>query len=306
MLRRWPVGLRHMAAAAFFFSVMSLLVKIAGRRLPVPEIVLVRAIVTFVLTRAYLARRRISPWGRRRGLLLLRGLLGFGALVCFFYSVVHLPLAEATVIQYMNPVFAAVMAALILGERLRVRDGAYVAASFAGVLIVARPSILFGSGAQELAPLAVGAALLGAILSAGAYVAVRALTRTEEPLVIVLYFAAVSVAGSVPLAALEAVWPTGAEWLVLLGVGLATQLGQVFLTKGLREEPTGRALGVGYLQIVFAGAWGLAFFEEWPDGWSLLGFLLIVISTARLAGRVQPAVITDRAADGAADRAAKA
>lgn len=277
-----------MAAAALFFSLMSLLVKMAGRRLPVPEIVLARSILTFFLTWAYLARRGIPLGGRRRGLLALRGLLGFGALLCFFYAVVHLPLAEATVIQYMNPLFAAIMAALLLGERLELRDGAYVAASFAGVLIVARPAVLFGSGAEGLDPVAVGAALLGAVLSAAAYVAVRALTRTEEPLVIVLYFAAVSMVGSVPLAALDAAWPRGPEWLILLGVGLATQLGQVSLTKGLREEPTGRALGVGYVQIVFAGVWGLVFFAELPDGWSLAGFLLIIASTARLARRIRP------------------
>ena len=271
-----------MAAAAFAFSLMSLLVKTVGQRLPVQEIVLVRALITFGLTWAYLTRRGISPWGTRRALLLLRGTLGFGALLCFFYSVVHLPLADATVIQYTNPVFASLIAALVIGERLRVRDGAYIAASLAGVLLVARPSFLFGIP-QELESLAVGIALLGALLSAAAYVAVRALTKTEEPLVIVFYFAAASVAGSIPLAAFDPVWPTGTEWLVLLGIGLATQLGQVYLTKGLREEPAGRALAVGYLQIVFAGGWGLLFFGEVPGPLSAAGFLLIAVSTAMLA-----------------------
>lgn len=271
-----------MAAAAFSFSLMSLLVKTVGQRLPVQEIVLVRALITFGLTWTYLTRRGISPWGTRRALLLLRGTLGFGALLCFFYSVVHLPLADATVIQYTNPVFASLIAALVIGERLRVRDGAYIAASLAGVLLVARPSFLFGTP-QELESLAVGIALLGALLSAAAYVAVRALTKTEEPLVIVFYFAAVSVAGSIPLAAFDPVWPTGTEWLVLVGIGLATQLGQVYLTKGLREEPAGRALAVGYLQIVFAGGWGLLFFGEVPGPLSAAGFLLIAVSTAMLA-----------------------
>jgi drug/metabolite transporter (DMT)-like permease len=271
-----------MAAAAFSFSLMSLLVKTVGQRLPVQEIVLVRALITLGLTWAYLTRRGISPWGTRRALLLLRGTLGFGALLCFFYSVVHLPLADATVIQYTNPVFASLIAALVIRERLRVRDGAYIAASLAGVLLVARPSFLFGTP-QELESLAVGIALLGALLSAAAYVAVRALTKTEEPLVIVFYFAAVSVAGSIPLTAYNPVWPTWTEWLVLVGIGLATQLGQVYLTKGLREEPAGRALAVGYLQIVFAGGWGLLFFGEVPGPLSAAGFLLIAVSTAMLA-----------------------
>ena len=275
-----------MTAAALFFSLMSLLVKAAGGRLPVQEIVLARALITLGLTWAYLARRAISPWGERRALLSFRGLLGFGALLCFFYSVIHLPLADATVIQYTNPAFAAIIAAMLLGERIGVREGAAIAGSLAGVLLVARPSFLFGGAAPRLDPTAVGVALLGALLSAGAYVAVRALTRTEEPLVIVFYFAVVSVLGSIPLVVVDPVWPRGTEWLVLLGVGVTTQLGQVYLTKGLREEPAGRALAVGYLQIVFAGAWGLLFFGEVPSPSGLLGFVLIVLSTALLARRV--------------------
>lgn len=285
MLAKWPVGLRHMAVASFFFSLMSLLVKAAGQTIPVAEIVLARALIAVGLTWLYLRSRGVSPWGERRKMLVVRGLLGFGALLCFFYSVVHLPLADATVLQYTNPVFAALIAAMLLGERLRPFEGACVVGSLAGVLLVARPTFLFGSGAKELDPLAVGAALLGALLSAAAYVAVRSLTKTEEPLVIVFYFGVVSLIGSLPLAALNPVLPKGADWLVLLGVGVATQLGQVYLTKGLREEPTGRALTVGYLQIVFAGLWGLSFFGEAPGALSLAGFSLIVLSTAALASR---------------------
>lgn len=274
-----------MAVASFFFSLMSLLVKTTGQRIPVAEVVLARAFVAVGLTWLYLRRRGISPWGHRRRLLVLRGLLGFGALLCFFYSVVHLPLADATVLQYTNPIFAALIAALLLGERLRAFEGACVAASLTGVLLVARPTFLFGAGPTQLDPVAVGAALLGALFSAAAYVVVRALTKTEEPLVIVFYFAVLSLVGSLPLAALEPVLPTGTEWLALLGVGISTQLGQVYLTKGLREEPAGRALAVGYLQIVFAAAWGFSFFGETPGALGLAGFGLIVLSTAALARR---------------------
>jgi drug/metabolite transporter (DMT)-like permease len=276
-----------MLVASLFFSLMSLLVKTAGQRIPVAEVVLARALIAVGLTWIYLRRRGISPWGERRRMLLFRGLLGFGALLCFFYSVVHLPIADATVLQYTNPIFAALIAAVLLGERLRAFEGACVAGSLAGVLLVARPTFLFGAGPSELDHVAVVAALLGALLSASAYVAVRALTKTEEPLVIVFYFAIVSLFGSLPLAALKPVLPTGPEWLVLLGVGISTQLGQVYVTKGLREEPAGRALAVGYLQIVFAAIWGFSFFGETPRALSLSGFSLIVLSTAALARRPQ-------------------
>ncbi len=281
-VRRISTGLRYMAAAAFFFSLMSLLVKEAGRRLPSQEIVLVRSAVGLALCWALLRRRRASPLGHRRGLLLLRGILGFGALSCFFYALTQLPLAEATVIQYTNPVFTAVLAALLLREHMGIREVAGLLLSLVGVIMVARPTALFGRG-EALAPLAVAVALLGAIFSAGAYVAVRKLGETEDPLVIVLYFAGLAVLGSIPATVAKGIAPLPTEWLVLLGVGLATQAGQVYMTKGLREERAGRAMTVGYLQILFAGVWGALFFGELPDGWTIVGAAMVVAGTLAVA-----------------------
>jgi drug/metabolite transporter (DMT)-like permease len=130
---------------------------------------------------------------------------------------------------------------------------------------------------------AVAVALAGAIFSAGAYVTVRNLSRTEDPVVIVFYFALVATVGSVPLTALDPVLPTPGEWLALAGIGVVTQIAQVFLTKGLREERAGRAMAVAYMQIVFAALWGLIFFAEFPDLWGILGALVIILSTAGLA-----------------------
>lgn len=273
-----------MAVAALGFSVMSLLVKAAGQRLPVQEVVLARSSVGVAMSWYSLRRRGVPIWGQRRGLLLLRGLLGYAALSCFFYALVHLPLAEATVIQYTNPVFTAILATIFLAESMRPREMVLVLASLAGVVLMARPDILFGGpGATGLNPVAVGVALLGAVLSAAAYVTVRRLGRTEDPVVIVFYFALVATAGSIPLTAASPVLPLGWEWLALAGVGVVTQVAQVFLTKGLREEPAGRAMAVGYMQIVFAALWGLIFFAEFPDAWGIAGALVIILSTAGLA-----------------------
>jgi drug/metabolite transporter (DMT)-like permease len=284
-LVRLPLGLRYMAAAAFFFSVMSLLVKVAGQRLPTQEVVLARSFVGALLSWAVLRARGVSPLGHRRGLLLVRALLGYGALSCFFHALVHLPLADATVIQYTNPVFTALLAAVLLSERLRVREVALVLASLAGVVLMARPGFVFGGLEERLDLAAAAIALLGAILSAGAYVTVRRLGASEDPLVIVFWFAALSTLGAIPFTAMRAVPPTPFEWLALAGIGVVTQLGQVFMTKGLRLEAAGRAMAVGYMQIVFAAAWGAIFFAEFPDAWGLAGALLIVLGTFGIARR---------------------
>lgn len=272
-----------MAVSAFFFSIMSLLVKVAGRGLPSQEVVLARSVVVAAASLGLLRLRGVSPLGNRRGLLLVRSLLGFSALSCFFYALTRLPLADATVIHYMNPVFTALVAAVVLGERLSARAAGFVAVSLAGVVLVARPAFLFGGLAARLDAVAVGVALLGAMLSAGAYVTVRRLGATEDPLVIVFYFAAFSLVGSIPIVAPVAVMPAGAEWLVLLGVGLATLAAQVAVTLGLGMEPAGRATAVGYLQIVFAAGWGAFFFSEIPDAWGFAGALLIIAGTVGIA-----------------------
>ena len=276
-----------MVAAAFFFSVMSLLVKLVGQSMPSQEIVLVRGLVTIAI--AYTAVRRMVGLdfrGRRRGLLALRGLLGFAAVSCFFYAVIHLPLADVTVIHYTNPAFTAAMAALVIAEPVRTRDAASLVASLLGVVLIARPSFLF-AGASRLDPFAAGIGLLGAILSAGAYVTVRELRHTEHPMVIVLWFAAVTTLGSIPATIRRFVMPEGWEWAALAGIGVTTHIGQIFLTRGLALETAGRAMTVGYVQIVFAALWGALVFGERPDVWTGLGAGLIVASTLAVARRAR-------------------
>lgn len=281
--RRIPVGIRYMAAAAFFFSIMSLLVKVAGQRLPTQEVVLARAAVGAGLSWITLRARGISPWGERRGLLLLRGVLGYIALSCFFFALTRLPLADATVIHYTNPVFTAILAALFLAEAIRRRDVLLTLLSLAGVVLMTRPAFLFGGLEQRLDPFAVAVALTGAVFSAGAYVAVRRLGRTEDPVVIVFWFATIATLGAIPFTAANALLPTPTEWLLLLGIGVVTQIAQVFMTRGLREERAGRAMAVAYMQIVFAALWGALFFSELPDLWGAAGALLIILGTAGIA-----------------------
>lgn len=286
MKRRFPLGLRYAVAGAFAFSFMSAFAKLAGGRIPTQEIVLFRAVAVTTLTLYALRRAGVSPLGTERGLLLLRGLFGYAALSCFFWAIVRLPLADTTVIHFTNPVFTALLAAVFLGEVLGRVEIILALAALGGVLLVARPEFLFG-GASGLSPVAVMVALAGAVLSAAAYTTVRRLTRTNHPLVIVLAFAVVTLVGAFPATVSVFVLPRGVEWGYLLGVGLATQAGQVFVTKALQLEKAGRVMAVGYLQIVFAAIWGVLVFGEVPDRWTAVGALVIISSTF-LLGRSHP------------------
>lgn len=290
-----------MVAGAFYFSVMSLAVKLVGSRVPSQQVVLTRGALNALFSYALVRRAGVRPWGERPLALSLRGLFGFLSLSCQYWAVVRLPLADATLLQYTNPVWTALLAVWVLGERMRAREAVAVALSLGGVVLVARPSFLFGHGAAGLEPLAVGIALAGALFSASAYVTVRKLGSTEHPLVIVLYFTLVTVPASVPgVIAAGPVLPTAREWGYLLLVGVAAQLGQLYLTRGLQLEPAGRATAVGYLQIVFAAAWGAIFFAELPGRWSILGAAVVLAGTLALATAGRRPARTPRVADDSA------
>lgn len=277
-------GLALMVGAAFFFSLMSAFVKTLGSGLPSQEIVLVRSAITLGYSYALVRWAGEIPLGHNRRLLFLRGLFGLGGVSCFFWALTALPLADATVLHYTNPVITALLAALVLGEPLGRTEIGGALLSLCGVLLIAQPSFLFETGASlELAY--VGVALTGAFFSSCAYVTVRKLRSSEHPLVIVLYFPLVATFGSIPLTAtVQPAWPTLWEWGVLiLGVAGTAQVAQVLLTNGLHAERAGRAMSVTYLQIVFAAGWGLLFFGEVPDLPSIAGTLLVVGGTVLVA-----------------------
>jgi drug/metabolite transporter (DMT)-like permease len=272
-------GFLYMAQSALAFAAMGAFAKAAGARLPVAELVLARGLVSVVLSLAALRRAGVDPVGRRPARLFVRGVIGALGLAALFSALARLPLAEATVIQYLHPVFTALLAALLLRERTGGGLALSIALGAAGVLAVARPAVLFGGAASALDPLGLAAAVAGAFLSACAYVAVRHLSATEHPVVIVSYFAWVAVAGSLPFALRGFVWPQGIEWGLLVGVGVAAQVGQIAMTHGLRLLPAARATALSYLQVVFAAGLGALFFGERPGAWTVVGALAILSGT---------------------------
>lgn len=280
-----------MLAAAFFFSLMSLQVKLAGARLHSTEIVFVRSFLSLVFTYALLKRARIPIWGHRKGLLVLRGLFGFIALSCFFFALTRLPLADVTVLHFTNPVFTAVLAALVLHEGVGRREVAGLLVSLSGVVLVAQPSWLFGAGARELDLFAVGAALCGAFFSALAYITVRDLGRSEHHLVVVFYFPLIATPLSIPAMIPHALWPTLSECVLLFGVAVVTQIAQVYLTKGLHAERAAKAMSISYVQILFAATWGVMFFDELPTPMGIAGAVLVVLGTVLVNWRRRRVVV---------------
>ncbi|MEZ4367467.1 MAG: DMT family transporter [Kofleriaceae bacterium] len=269
-------GVALMALAALCFSLMSVGVKLAVVTVPLGEVVFARALVTLSLSYWLCRRAGLRPLGRARGRLLLRGLLGFGGLSAYYGSLGRLPLAEATTIHHVTPLLTAVAAWLLLGERLTARTSAAIGLGLGGVVLVALPEL---GGASAADPVGVTIAIAGACCAALAYVTVRRLAREEHPLVIVLYFPLVAVPLALPWMAADCVWPTAREAALLLGIGVATQGGQVFLTRALASMPAGRATALGYVQVPMAVTWSVVLFGEALPWSTWIGIAVLGVGT---------------------------
>lgn len=273
-----PLSARYMIMSALAFSVMGAFVKVAYfHGIPILEIVAVRALISAFLSYIDIRRKKISLWGQRKGLLLARGLMGAIALVCVYTALVNIPFAEATVLQYLHPMFTALLAIIFLRERLHASTSICIALSVIGLMVIVRPSFLFGEWSGDYPLWAIVVAIAGALGSAVAYVLVRKLNQTEDASVIVFYFPLVALPISLIMLGDNLVMPHGWTWGVLLMVGVATQIGQMGLTKSMQTASASKATSLSYLQVVFAMILGIAFFNEIPTLWTLLGAGLIIV-----------------------------
>ncbi|WP_171736988.1 DMT family transporter [Vibrio sp. 99-70-13A1] len=275
-----PVGVRFMLLSAFGFALMSACVKyISQYGIPVFEIVAARALVSLVISYLDVKRKGISPWGHNKPLLFVRGAVGTAALMCVYYAVTTLPLAEATILQYVHPIFTALLGVLFLKERIQQSTMICIAFCLAGlfVMVQANSGSDVGSDvANDLPVLSIVIALCGALGSSIAYVIVRKLSQTEDSSVIIFYFPLVALPISTFLIWDDFVWPSVFLTIMLILVGIFTQIGQYGLTKAMQTQAAGKASAYSYVQIVFSALLGVWIFNEVPSIWTYLGGGLIV------------------------------
>ena len=271
-----PIGVRFMVLSAFGFALMSATVKhVSLHGIPVFEIVAARALVSLVISYLDVKRKGISVWGNNKPLLFARGAVGTMALMCVYYSVTTLPLAEATIFQYIHPVFTALLAVFFLKERIQSSTFICIAMCLLGVYVMVRPET--GPDAEHALPMfSVMIAILGAFGSSIAYVIVRKLSQTEDSSVIIFYFPLVALPASILLIGDQFVMPDLYLTMMLVLVGVFTQIGQLGLTKAMQTQEAGKASAYSYVQIIFSVVLGIVFFGELPSAWTYLGGALIV------------------------------
>jgi len=265
-----------MLLSALGFALMAACVKeVSTYGIPVMEIIAARAVVSLIISYLDVKRKGISLWGTDKPLLIARGVVGAFALICVYYAITTLPLAEATLIQYLHPAFTAIIALIFLREHLHRSTMICIVLSIAGLAIMVQPGLLAG-GLSELPLFSVIIAILGALGSAIAYVLVRRLSQREDSSVIIFYFPLVALPVACLLPGESFVMPDVPALILLILVGIFTQVGQVGLTKAMQTEGAGKATAYSYVQVIFAVILGWVIFAETPSLWTWLGGSLII------------------------------
>lgn len=270
-------GLTYMILSAASFCFMTVFVKLAGSSLSTIQIVFVRGTFTLIATGILIFKEKIYPFGNHKKLLAARGIIGTLALFLVYESIKRFPLSEATVIQYLFPIFTALVAALIISEPLNKNIfGAIILGLFGVYTVLGFPFLITETNINLYS---IGIAIAGSFLTGVAYVLVRQATKVNEhPLVVMFYFPLFTVPMSLPLLLSNWVHPTLGEWGFLLLVGVCTQLGQFFLTHGYKELPAAKAAPLSYVQVPFAMIMGAIIFEEVISLTFIIGSLLVLLS----------------------------
>jgi len=236
-----------------------------------PEVLFWRQALTVPLLLAWLASRHETGRLRTRRLPVhfRRAMMGAVGMGFTFGAPVLLPLAEATTLGFTTPIFAVIFSVLLLKEYVGPYRWAAVATGFAGVLVIARPDghlPLFGS------LVGLGAGLMVALIS----IQVRDLTRTDEPLSIVFWFAALSAPALALFLPFVATANTAEQWALLGGIGLLGCAGQLLLTASLRFGQVATVIVMDYSALAWATFYGWAIWGEFPAPATWLGAPLIL------------------------------
>lgn len=273
------LGILCKVGATISFAVVGALVKAASERISIGEITFCRSFFALIPVLIWVAwEGRLGTVFKTSNMLghLNRALLGIGSAYLGFVAVSLLPLADATAIGYSSPLLTVILAALLLGERVRIYRWSAVVLGLAGVLIILSDYVMPGARPVESSLLGAFCQLLSGLFWAFAAIQIRRLHTTEKSSTIVVYF---SVFGS--LAALMTLpfgWqvPNATEALYLVCIGVAGGVGQVFVTQSLRLSGLSVLAPFDYLSLIWAVLFGVVFFGDVPTPAMLVGAVIVI------------------------------
>lgn len=267
-------GALWILVAALLFSIMVTVIKLAGEKFSVFQILLVRqAVMALIVAPTILKGLPNSLTTRRPGLQALRVIFATTAMLCGFTALIELPLADATALSFSKAFFLTVFAILFLGETVGAHRWGATIIGFLGVLLMLRPE---GSGfVNPYALLAIASAGCAGMVM----VILRILTRTDSPTTILTYQAVC--VGLLMLVPGIYTWtpPTAWEWGVLIFIGAISWAAQMCNIMAFRSGEATSIASLDYTRLLYATFFGIWVFGQWPSWETLVGAGIIIAAS---------------------------
>lgn len=290
LIRELNSGVKYMLFASFLFAIMGAFAKLASEHMSSLEVVFFRNIFGVVFIGYALYKTPMVQKGGRPFLLFFRGLMGFLALLAYFYNIAHIPLGDAVTFSKTAPIFTAIFAWLFLNEKLTLNAWLAILTGFCGILLITQPT---GIGFTKYDILGI----LSGVGAALAYTSIRELKNYYDTRMIVLSFTFVGTVGPIALFILskyfyiseldfmlgEFVMPSGVVWFYVVGLGVLGTLSQYYMTKAYGETKAGIVGAVSYSNIIFAILVGLMLGDSLPNFITSCGITLIIVAGVMVA-----------------------
>lgn len=264
-------GILFIILAGFFFASMSFFVRLSGD-LPTMEKAFFRNAVA-VLVAVFMLARTKEGFHVQKGSwpdLLMRSFCGTVGLICNFYAVDHMNIADANILNKLSPFFAILMSYFILKEKANKVEWACVVVAFIGAVFVVKPAFN-----MQFVNAMIG--VIGGLGAGIAYTFVRKLGKKgERGPIIVMVFSTFSCLCTLPFLISEFQPMKAVQLLCLLMAGVSAAGGQIFITKAYTKAPAKEISVFDYTQVLFAALLGFVFFGQIPDWMSLVGYLIII------------------------------
>lgn len=264
-------GILFIIISAFCFSLMNMFVKLSGD-IPSMQKSFFRNLVAVGVAALLLARSR-TPFHWQKGnlgLLLVRSAFGTMGILCNFYAISHMNLADASMLNKLSPFFVILFSYLFLKEKVTVTQTLCVITAFLGSLLIIRPGFAF----DATLPALIG--FLGGLGAGAAYTAVRSLSlRGEKGPFIVFFFSAFSCLATLPALIFDYTPMTKMQLLFLVLAGVCASGGQFAITAAYANAPGSEISIYDYTIVVFAGIWSFLLWQEVPDLLSIAGYIVI-------------------------------
>lgn len=272
-------GIVLMCLSTIAFSIMHGLVRFVSEVLPPFQIAFFRNIFGLAFLVPLLMRSRFAILRTKQiGLHALRGVINMAAMLMFFTALAISPIAKVTALGFTAPIFMAILAVLVLGERFRIYRWSAIFLGFVGMLIILRPGLVaIDTGAL----LVIGSAALWAV----AMIIIKIQSRTESSLTIVAYMGIFL--GVFSIAPAVWVWqPFGLQTLgFMVLIGLFGSIAQMAISESLKETDSTALMPFDFLKLIWTAIIGVWFFSEIPDIYTWIGATVIFLSGLFIAIR---------------------